>query len=104
MAAYDLEEQEQLAEIKAWWKMYGNLVTGVLTALAIVVVGWQGWQWYQRSQATQASAIFAVLDDAVAARADDLGEETRPLGVGEVDVVEPGELTAEVGEQVILGV
>ena len=27
MAAYDLEEQEQLAEIKTWWKQYGNLVT-----------------------------------------------------------------------------
>lgn len=68
MAHLDLEEQEQLDGIKTWWKMYGNLVTGVLTALAIVVVGWQGWQWYQRSQATQASAIFAVLEDAVAVK------------------------------------
>ena len=23
--AYDLEEQEQLAELKAWWNKYGNL-------------------------------------------------------------------------------
>ena len=34
MAAYDLEEQEQLAELKAWWKQNGNLVTGVVVAAA----------------------------------------------------------------------
>ena len=25
--ALNLEEQEQLEELKAWWKKYGNLVT-----------------------------------------------------------------------------
>ena len=28
MAVYDLEEQEQLDELKAWWKQYGRLVFG----------------------------------------------------------------------------
>ena len=51
MAAYDLEEQEQLAEIKAWWKQHGNLLMNVLTAAALAVLAWQGWNWYQRSQA-----------------------------------------------------
>jgi hypothetical protein len=32
MATYDLEEQEQLDELKTWWKMYGNIVTGILVA------------------------------------------------------------------------
>ena len=32
MAVYDLEEQEQLAEMKAWWKQHGNLVTGLVVA------------------------------------------------------------------------
>ena len=68
MAHYDLEEQEQIDSIKTWWKMYGNLVTGVVVAGSLAVIGWQGWNWYQRSQAAQASAIYGVLEQAVAAR------------------------------------
>jgi predicted negative regulator of RcsB-dependent stress response len=67
MAHYDLEEQEQLDTLKTWWKMHGNLVTGVITVVCLAVVGWQGWNWYQRSQANQASAVYAVLEQAVAA-------------------------------------
>lgn len=68
MAHYDLEEQEQIDSIKTWWKMYGNLVTGVILAGSLAVIGWQGWNWYQRSQAAQASAIYGVLEQAVAVR------------------------------------
>ena len=64
MAAYDLEEQEQLDELKTWWKMYGNLVTGILVAVALAVVAWQGWNWWQRQQAAQASALFSGLQTA----------------------------------------
>lgn len=68
MAHYDLEEQEQIDTLKTWWKMYGNLVTGVVVAASIGVIGWQGWNWHQRSQAAQASAIYGVLEQAVAMR------------------------------------
>lgn len=66
MAHYDLEEQEQIDSLKTWWKLYGNLITGVVTVAALAVLAWQGWQWYQRNQAAQASAIFSVLEQAVA--------------------------------------
>ena len=59
--ALDLEEQEQLAELKAWWKQYGNLLINVATAAAVVFIAWFGWNWYQRSQAGQASTVYAVL-------------------------------------------
>lgn len=68
MATYDLEEQEQLDELKTWWKMYGNLVTGILVAVALAVAGWQGWNWWQRQQAAQASAVFAGLQTAATQR------------------------------------
>ncbi|MFZ2855090.1 MAG: tetratricopeptide repeat protein [Rhodocyclaceae bacterium] len=61
MATYDLEEQEQLAEMKAWWKQYGNLLVSLLTAASIGVIAWQGWNWYQRNQTAQASMIYSVL-------------------------------------------
>jgi predicted negative regulator of RcsB-dependent stress response len=64
MAAYDLEEQEQLDELKVWWKLHGNKVTGVLLGAALAVAGWQGWNWYQRGQAAQASSIYGVLQRA----------------------------------------
>ena len=65
MAAYDLEEQEQLSTIKAWWEQHGNLVTGLAMAAAIAVVGFRGWQWYQGSQAAQAGATFSMVQKAV---------------------------------------
>ena len=30
----DLEEQEQLDQLKAFWNQYGNLISGVLIVLA----------------------------------------------------------------------
>lgn len=65
MATYDLEEQEQLEELKTWWRLHGTIVTAVITALAIGVVGWQGWQWWQRSQSAQAAQIFANMQQAL---------------------------------------
>ena len=50
MAHSDLEEQEQIDTLKAWWKMYGNLVTSLVTAVCLGVVAWQGWNWYQRGR------------------------------------------------------
>ena len=68
MAAYDLEEQEQLAEIKAWWKMYGNLVVNVLLGILIAVAAWMGWNRYQGSQSSQASMVYSVLQNAAQAK------------------------------------
>lgn len=68
MAAYDLEEQEQLAEIKAWWKMYGNLVVNVLLGVLIAVAAWMGWTRYQGSQSSQASLVYSVLQNATQAK------------------------------------
>ncbi|MCX7163575.1 MAG: tetratricopeptide repeat protein [Betaproteobacteria bacterium] len=68
MATYDLEEQEQLDELKTWWKMYGNLVTAILVAVALAAVAWQGWNWWQRDQAVQASAVFSGLQTAATQR------------------------------------
>lgn len=66
MATYDLEEQEQLEELKTWWKLHGTLVAAVVTALAIGVVSWQGWQWWQRSQSAQAAQLYAGVQQSMA--------------------------------------
>jgi predicted negative regulator of RcsB-dependent stress response len=67
--ALDLEEQEQVAELRAWWTQHGNRVLAVVIAAAVAVVGWQGWSWYEHSQAAQASVLYDTL--AKAAQAGD---------------------------------
>ena len=47
MAHYDLEEQEQIANLKTWWSMYGNLVCAVVIIVSLGVISWQAWNWYQ---------------------------------------------------------
>jgi len=58
----DLEEQEQLDELKHFWKTYGNLITWALIAVFGVIAAWNGYQFWQRSQATQAAALFDEVD------------------------------------------
>ena len=57
----DLEEQEQVAELKAWWRQHGNLIVAVILAIAFAFAGWQGWRWYQGNQAAQAAALYDTL-------------------------------------------
>src|SRR3954465_918041 len=65
--ALDLEEQEQVEELKAWWKLHGGMITALIVAVAVGFAGWQGWRWYQASQATQASALYETLTKAAQA-------------------------------------
>ena len=61
----DLEEQEQLDELKHFWKQYGNLITWVLIAVFGAVAAWNGYQYWQRQQAVQASAMYDEVERAV---------------------------------------
>ncbi len=63
----DLQEQEQLDDLKAFWKQRGNLITWVVTLCLLAFAGWNAWGWYQRDQAVKASAMFDELDKAAAA-------------------------------------
>ena len=66
MAHLDLEEQEQLAQLKSWWATYGNLIVAALVIAALVSSGWQGWRFWQDRQAGEASNLFEVLTKAQA--------------------------------------
>jgi predicted negative regulator of RcsB-dependent stress response len=65
----DLQEQEQLDALKAFWKQYGNLITWGLVLVLAVFAGLNGWRWWQRDQAAKAGAMFEQL--AQVARAGD---------------------------------
>ncbi len=60
----DLEEQEQLDDLKHFWNEYGNLITWVLIIVFGAIAAWNGWQYWQRTQAAQAGALFDEVDRA----------------------------------------
>ena len=63
----DLQDQEQLDTLKAFWKQYGNLITWTLILGLGGFAAWNGWNWYQRDQGMKAGAMYDELDRAVAA-------------------------------------
>jgi predicted negative regulator of RcsB-dependent stress response len=63
----DLEEQEKVDELKAWWSQHGGLIMGAVLAASLAFAGWGGWQWYQKDQAVEASALYETLSKAAQA-------------------------------------
>ncbi|MDQ2961597.1 MAG: tetratricopeptide repeat protein [Pseudomonadota bacterium] len=76
MAVYDLEEQEKLDDLKAWWEQNSKYVSAAVLVVALVVIGVQGWRWYQRTQAEQASVLYQAVSQA--ARANDVSKAKEP--------------------------
>ena len=62
---YDFEEQERLAELRAWWEDNRWLVIGAIVLALAAVAGWRGWQYWKASQADDAAAMFTPVEDAL---------------------------------------
>jgi predicted negative regulator of RcsB-dependent stress response len=62
--AYDLEEQEKLDALKAWWKKHGTLLSVVVAAVLLAWGGWNSWRAYQGHVSKQAMGYFEALEDA----------------------------------------
>jgi predicted negative regulator of RcsB-dependent stress response len=63
----DLEEQEQLAELKAWWKQHGNRLAAMILAVAVGFAGWVAFRSYSQSQTLQASVLYDTVSKAAQA-------------------------------------
>jgi predicted negative regulator of RcsB-dependent stress response len=66
--AYDLEEQEQIASLKAFWSKYGNLITWVLIIALGSYSGFMYWKNHQVAQASEASALYDQLQQSLTAK------------------------------------
>lgn len=62
--AYDLEQQEQLAELKAWWKQYGTLTMVFLVSGTLALSAFHAWRYYRATQAVAASTLYEQLANA----------------------------------------
>ncbi|MBS7808507.1 tetratricopeptide repeat protein [Variovorax sp. PCZ-1] len=65
MKHLDLEEQEQLDRLKAFWKQFGNVISGVLILVFGSIAAYNGYQWWQRDKAAQASAMYDEVERSV---------------------------------------
>lgn len=68
MAAFDLEEQETLDEIRSWWKQYGRWVKLGIGALLIGALGLGGWKYWQKTQRDAAGGLYFQLETAFDSR------------------------------------
>ena len=73
----DLEEQEQLDQLKHFWKQYGNLIAWALILVLGIFAGWNLYQRWQQSQASQAAALYDEVERV--ARAGDLAKLDRVI-------------------------
>ena len=64
----DLEEQEQIDQLKHFWNRWGNLMTWTLIVVLGAYAAWNGWQWWQRRNATQAAVLFDSVEQAATAK------------------------------------
>jgi predicted negative regulator of RcsB-dependent stress response len=64
MAAYDLQEQEQLDDLKAWWRQYGNTITFGVALACLVIAGVQGYRWWMGTKSAEASVLYSAVSEA----------------------------------------
>ena len=58
----DLEEQEQLDQLKHFWNTWGTLISSLALLVFGSVAAWNGYQYWQNRQAMQAAALFDAVD------------------------------------------
>lgn len=68
MATLDLQEQEQLDNLKAFWQRWGNLITTLVTLALLAFAGWNAWNWWQREQGLKASLLYDEVERAAEAK------------------------------------
>jgi len=77
----DLEEQEQIEQIKHFWNRWGALITAALVVILLIVGGrtlYQQWRGHQAAQADMlAQAVELALEQNNAAQADAAFAELR---------------------------
>jgi predicted negative regulator of RcsB-dependent stress response len=59
--AYDLEEQEQLDEFKAWWKANGKVAISLVLAALLAYAAWLFYQSSINKKSIEASALYQAL-------------------------------------------
>ena len=96
----DLEEQEQIDQLKHFWNTWGTLISAVLVVVFGAFAAWNGYQFWQNRQAAQASALFDALEMAMQTSDQERTEQAfgdiREKYAGTVQAAQAGLLVAKV--------
>ncbi len=65
---HDVDEQERIDALKAWWNKNSRMVVIVAATIAIGGAGVTGWRYYQAKQSAQAALLYSVLQEGSKAR------------------------------------
>jgi predicted negative regulator of RcsB-dependent stress response len=78
MAVYDLEEQEKIDDLKAFWRRWGNAISAAVIAVCVAYAGVQGWRWYQDRNANEAAVLYSAVAEGV--RTNDVAKARDAMG------------------------
>lgn len=81
--AYDLQEQEQIDSMKAFWQQWGKLISGAVVAISVAYLGYKAFGYYQNAQASKAAVVFADVEQA--AQSQDLAKVKGAAGLLQSD-------------------
>lgn len=65
MSRYTLEEEEEIANLKAFWAKYGNWILGVLIVTFGIFAVHNGYKWWKARSAKEAVVGYESLQQAV---------------------------------------
>jgi len=74
--SYDFEEQERIAELKAWWEDNRWYVLGAVVLALAIFGGYRAWQWWSHQQAEEAAGMYLPVEEAAKAADAKKIEET----------------------------
>jgi predicted negative regulator of RcsB-dependent stress response len=65
--SYDFEEQERIAELRAWWEDNRWFVIAAITAAILAFGGYRGYVWWQVKAHEDAANAYTPVSDALIA-------------------------------------
>lgn len=60
MSVY-MTEEEQLENIKKWWRRYGNIITIIFSLILLCIAGYRYMNWHQDKLTQQASMTYESM-------------------------------------------
>ncbi|MDD4854190.1 MAG: tetratricopeptide repeat protein [Acinetobacter towneri] len=96
---FDLEEQEQLDQLKHFWKSWGGFISAVIFISIFIVAGWNMYGYWKNRQAVQASMLLELIKTSVASgdlsRVDQAFSEIKTKSPKTIQAAQAGLLVAK---------